>query len=107
MEIIVFILIFAAIGYFIDGAAGAMWGLILGPIGLIIAAIMVGKREEPQAFKDRTGKTHPTLQQAVAADITEAFESSIAGEKDLVLLAHRLTENPLKSEIMALLKELG
>jgi len=46
MEIIVFILIFAAIGYFIDGVAGAVWGLILGPIGLVIAAIMAGKREE-------------------------------------------------------------
>jgi len=60
-----------------------------------------------QAFKDRTGKTHPTLQQAIAADIEEAFEDSMAGEEGFRLLAHRLTENPLKSEIIGLLKELG
>ena len=41
--IIIFALICAGIGAFIDGGRGFALGLLLGPIGLIIAAIMSGK----------------------------------------------------------------
>jgi len=41
MEIIlVSAIVFGLIGYFLDGGRGAILGVLLGPIGLIITAVM-------------------------------------------------------------------
>jgi hypothetical protein len=44
MEILLFLsLVCGGIGYAIDEGKGVIWGALLGPLGLIIAAILKGK----------------------------------------------------------------
>lgn len=46
MEIVVLVaLICAGVGYAIDNGRGCILGLMFGPIGLIIAAVMSSKEE--------------------------------------------------------------
>lgn len=39
-------IVFGVIGIFVDGARGAIWSVVLGPIGLTIAAILRTKKSQ-------------------------------------------------------------
>ena len=43
-------IVFGIIGFFVDGGKGALWGSILGPFGLIIAASLKGKQLKEKHF---------------------------------------------------------